>query len=95
MSTSEVHTRVLFQIDLDLDLSKNPIVRDFFVREEAKAALSAYFKVQDIKIVSTSANGAGVATHIEIRGPHANLSRFVDDWLADDAPGGVYTLLYR
>jgi hypothetical protein len=81
----------LFQIDVDIDLSSNPQVRDMFTRQE----LRAFFQANGIKIVSTSANGGGNATHIEVRGPNESLIKFVDTFLSEDAPGGVYTLLYK
>ena len=95
MATTEVHKRVLFQIDIDIDLSKSPVLHNMFNWKDAAAAISAYFKLQGIKITSTSANGGGNATHIEIQGPADKLTMFVNDFLWDDAPGVVYTPLYR
>lgn len=84
----------LFQVDVDIDLSSNPKVREMFNDQKANGDMTAFFKAHDIHLASTYGKGGGNATHIELRGSQLGLIKFVNDFLSNDDPGGVYNLWY-
>jgi hypothetical protein len=81
----------LYKVDIDIDLSSNPKVRDMFT--DPKREVLSFLEKNKVTL-NTSSKASGEITHIEARGPSDALINFVDQFLSDDAPGGVYTLWY-
>ena len=81
-------------VEIDLNLSSNPTVRDMFNNPEAFRELLDFFKEHGMTVVSASAGG-GNPTHIKLEGPASGVLKFVDEFLSDDPAGAVYTLLSR
>jgi len=79
----------LRKIEVDIDLSSNPKVRDL-----ADEVVS-YMKVNKINFNSFENVRTGRITRLDLTGPPDALKNFVDEFLSDDAPGQVYTLLYE
>ena len=82
-------------VEVDIDLSSNPTVRDMFNNPEAFRELLAFFKEHGISVVSASTGGGDTTTRIRLEGPAQGVRKFVDEFLSDDPSGVVYTLLYR
>jgi len=55
----------------------------------------SFLKANKIRHASSQNLRTGKITHLDLSGPPDALKNFVDQFLSDDAPGQVYTLLYR
>jgi hypothetical protein len=83
----------LCRVDVDIDLSSNPKVRTMFTDG---GGVMSFLRNNQIKIVGSSANlRTQETTHVELAGAAESLIKFVDEFLSEDLPGGVYTLYYR
>jgi hypothetical protein len=85
----------LYGVELDIDLSSNPTVRDMFNDPTAFRELLGFFKEYGLGVVSAFTGGSHTTTHIKVEGPGAGIQKFVAEYLSDDPPADVYTLLYR
>jgi hypothetical protein len=78
----------LRKIELDTDLSSNPQVRDLSVE------MFFYLRKNRTNFSSSQNIRTGRITQLDLTSPPDALKSFVDEFLSDDAPGQVYTLLY-
>jgi hypothetical protein len=92
--TDGIAGKQLCGVEVELDLSLNPTVRDMFKNPEAFRQLLAFFKEHGIAVVSAFTGGGDTTTNIRLEGPAAGVREFVDEFLCDDPEGVVYTLLY-
>jgi hypothetical protein len=84
-------------IEINLHLSQNPKIYYMYDRPELGREIGTFFKDNGLRVV-----GAGVAgsefgsnpTHIKVEGSGFAVVKLVAEYLSDDPPTGVYTLLY-
>jgi len=81
----------LFRIHIDLDLSSNPTIREMFTDAKAGQEIRLFLNKNGLHL-ERAGEMKGEAVAVEITGPSSALLMFVDKFLHDDAPGGVYSL---
>ena len=84
----------LFQINVEINLSKNPKISGMFADPQAAKEMDAFFRTHDIRIESKFGDGINVS-RIELRGSPEGLVKFHDTYLTDDNSSVVYDLQYR
>jgi hypothetical protein len=85
-------------IEIDLAFSKNPKLYYMYDRPELGREITAFLKDHGLKIVGSELGSteSGISpTHIKVDGPSAAIMKFVAEYLSEDTPADVYTLLYR
>ena len=84
----------LFSIRIDLDLSKNPRLKDMYRQPEFHREIIIYLRQNDLEIANESTNSQGRVTSIEVRGSAVGLQSLVDRYLHFDGLGTAYDLEY-
>ena len=85
-------------IEIDLAFSKNPKLYYMYDRPELGREITAFLKKHGLKIVGSELGGTESGrnpTHIKVAGRSAGIVKFVAEYLSEDAPSEVYTLIYR
>ena len=82
-------------VEVEIDLSFNPTVRNMFNDPGAFRELQAFIKEHGLTVVSAFTGGSNTTTQIKLEGPASDVLKFVDEFLSSDPADGVYTLLYR
>jgi hypothetical protein len=84
----------LFQVNVEINLSRNPKISGMFTDAQAVKEINAFFKKHDIGVANKFGDGTTV-TRVELRGSPDGLAKFVETYLADDNSSVVYNLEYR
>jgi hypothetical protein len=87
-------TVYLFQINVEIDLSKNPKVRDIFTDPKVNKEMVAFLQAQNIRIENKFERD-GKVTRVELRGSPEGLKRFHDEYLGVDEAGVVYEVKFK
>jgi hypothetical protein len=88
-------TKHLTGIEVDINLSSNPKVRDMYTQPFAFHELQVFFKEHGLEVVTAEASPSEEnPIHIKIFGPGTSVLKFVEQYLSEDPEDGVYTLLY-
>jgi hypothetical protein len=87
-------TVYLVQINIDLDLSQNPIIRNMFSDPDANKEIANFFRMNTINIENKYEH-AGKVSRVELRGSPEGLAKFHEAYLTDDKAGAAYDLQYR
>jgi hypothetical protein len=95
----EKQTKTLYQVDVDIDLSRNADVREMFSNEDAGKRVEDFLKKHKLTIHHRWV-GVGlvpVVKGITLGGRPGALLEFVKQFLSEDAEshGVVYTLRYK
>ena len=82
-------------IEVEIDKSSNPKIREMYTQPEFFHELQVFFKEHGLEVVTAEAPQSGeTPIQIKIFGPGTSVLRFVEQYLSEDPEGGVYTLLY-
>jgi len=84
----------LRKVRIELDLSKNPRLKDMFRQSEFHREIRIYLRQCDLEISNHSTNPQGRITSIEVTGSAVALRSFIDLYLRADALGIAYNLDY-
>ena len=82
----------LCKIRIELDLSKNPRLKDMFRQPEFHREIKICLRKYDLEIANELSNAQGRVTSIEVTGSSAGLQAFVDNYLSSDVLGLAYNL---
>lgn len=84
----------LCKVCIELDLSKNPRLKDMFKQPEFYREIRIFLRQNDLEISNESANPHGRITSIAVTGSVVRVQAFVDRYLRADALGIAYNLDY-
>ena len=79
------------KLRIELDLSKNPRLKDMFRQPEFHREIIIYLRQHDLEIANESTNAQGRVTSIAVTGSSAGLQAFIDRYLRSDVLGIAYT----
>jgi hypothetical protein len=88
----------LYGIEINFDRSSNPKIYYLLERPELGREVRTFLKDNDLRIVSAGVRDSESGTNptqIKLEGPSDSIMKFVAEYLRDDPPIGVYTLIYR
>ena len=84
----------LCKLRIDLDLSKNPRLKDMYRQPEFHREIRIYLRQNDLEISNESANSRSRITSIEVAGSAVAVQSFVDRYLRSDVLGIAYNFDY-
>ena len=82
----------LCRIRIELDLSKNPRLKNMFRKPEFHREIKVCLRKYDLEIANESTNAQGRVTSIEVTGSSAGLQAFIDRYLSSDVLGIAYNV---
>ena len=82
------------RLRIDLDLSKNPRLKDMFRQPEFHLEIRIYLRQNDLEMSGQSTTAQGRIRYIEVTGSAVAMQSFVDRYLRSDVLGIAYNLDY-
>ena len=82
------------RLRLELDLSKNPRLKDMYRQPEFHREIRIYLRQNELEMSGQSTNAQGRITGIEVTGSAVSMQSFVDRYLRSDVLGIAYNLDY-
>jgi hypothetical protein len=90
-----MHSAELCKVRIELDLSKNPKLKNMFRQPEFHREIIICLRQCDLEISNEWVNSQGRVTSIDVTGSAPGLLCFVERYLRSDAVGIAYSLDYR